>query len=65
VLAVVEHEQQAARGEQLDDGALHGPVRALLDVEHRRNSQQHCALVPNGCQLDDPNTVGEALGGIV
>ena len=61
VLAVVQHEQQRAGGEVLDDRLLDRRAVALLHPQRGRDGVRHGAAVGQRGQLGEPRAVGEPV----
>ena len=59
VLAVVEHQEEAARREHVDDRVGERPLRPLLHLERSRNRGGDRALVAHRAELDPAHPVGE------
>jgi hypothetical protein len=59
VLAVVDHQQQLADPQVVDDGLLDRQVRSLLDAQGRGHRMTDRAAVGQGGELAEPHSVGE------
>ena len=62
MLAVVEDQQSDPALQRSGHRLADGLIRLLGDAQHRRHRVGHSRRISDGCEFENPNTVGEFIG---